>query len=329
MDKLLILGSNSFAGASFCNSALNNNYQVLGINRSPETSSIFLPVLENKNNKNYEFIQADINKDIDLILKKIGEYEPNFIVDFAGQGMVAESWDNPDQWYQTNIVAKSKLHKYLIGKTYLKRYVRISTPEVYGSNENLIDETFNMNPSTPYAISHMATDLSILALHKNFNFPAVIGRFANFYGPHQQLYRIIPKTIISILTSKVLSLHGGGKSVRAFIHAEDVSNAIFKMMYIGDEGEVYHFSPKEFYSIKDIVMTICDDLGADFDTSISNTPDRAGKDFAYLMDSSKSLNKLQWSPKITLHQGISETVMWVKNNLDEINKLSLDYKHKE
>ena len=329
MSKYLVLGSNSFAGGSFVNYCVNQGNQVVGINRSPETSQIFLPILNNPNKDNYCFHNLDINKDNDEVLNKIDEFKPDVIVDFAGQGMVAESWQNPHQWYQTNIVSKAKIHRFLIGKNYLKNYIRISTPEVYGSNDSLIDESFSMNPSTPYAISHMATDLSILALHKNLSFPASIGRFANFYGPHQQLYRIIPKTIISVLNNSILNLHGGGKSVRAFIHADDVSNGILKMVKTGRLGEVYHFSPEEFLSIKDIVMMICDELDADFDKHTKVTEDRAGKDFAYLMGSNKANSELKWNSEIALKTGIKQTIEWVKSNLDDITKLSHEYEHKE
>ena len=329
MTKYLVLGSNSFAGASFVNYCVNEGHQVLGINRSPESSKIFLPILNNPKKDNYRFHNLDINKDSEEVLNTIDEFQPGIIVDFAGQGMVAESWGNPHQWYQTNIVSKAKIHRFLVGKSYLRNYIRISTPEVYGSNDSLIDESFSMNPSTPYAISHMATDLSILALQKNFSFPASIGRFANFYGPHQQLYRIIPKTIISILNNGVLNLHGGGKSVRAFIHADDVSKGILKMVDRGKIGEIYHFSPEEFFSIKDIVMMICDLLDADFYKHTKVTEDRAGKDFAYLMSSSKANAELKWNNEISLKAGIEETIQWVKNNLNDITKLSHDYEHKE
>ncbi|MDA7602384.1 GDP-mannose 4,6-dehydratase [Gammaproteobacteria bacterium] len=329
MSKFLILGSNSFAGSNFVDSCISLDNQVLGINRSPETSKIFLPVKDNPKNTAYKFLNLDINKNIKEITDAIGEFKPEYIVDFAGQGMVAESWQDPHQWYQTNIVAKAKLHKYLINKTYLKKYIRISTPEVYGSNENLITEEYTMNPTTPYAISHMATDLSIKVLHKNFGFPIMIGRFANFYGPHQQLYRIIPKTIISILNNQVLNLHGGGKSVRAFIHADDVSNGIMQMVKIGEIGGTYHFSPNDFYSIKDLVMMICNLMGADFYECTKVTEERPGKDFAYLMDSSKSSNELKWQTNISLESGISQTIDWVQSNLNEISNLSLEYLHKE
>ncbi len=329
MSKFLILGSNSFAGSAFTNYCINKECSVLGVNRSTEQHSIFLPVLKNPLKENYHFNKLDLNVDSNKILKLVDDFEPDYIVDFAGQGMVAESWDNPYQWYQTNIVSKAKLHRFLIGKPYLKNYIRISTPEVYGSNEGLIDETCNMNPSTPYAISHMATDLSIKALSRNFSFPILIGRFANFYGPHQQLYRIIPKTIISILTNKVLNLHGGGKSIRAFIHSDDVCEGIFKMIKNGTNGETYHFSPKEFFNIKEVVEIICSELDADFNKVTKVTEDREGKDFAYLMDCSKSHTELRWEAKISLKNGIKQTIDWVKDNLEVIEELSLEYKHKE
>ena len=329
MNKYLVLGSNSFAAAGFVNHCINQNNQVVGINRSAENSSIFLPVLKNPKKENYHFFNLDINHQIDEVLDRIDTFKPDFIVDFAGQGMVAESWTNPHHWYQTNIVAKAKIHRFLVGKNYLKNYIRISTPEVYGSNDGLIDELYPMNPSTPYAISHMATDLSMLALNKNFKLPVAIGRFANFYGPHQQLYRIIPKTIISILNNGILNLHGGGKSMRAFIHSEDVSRGIIKIAEKNKLGEIYHFSPEEFFSIKDIVQMICTILDVDFNAHTQVTDDRAGKDFAYLMSSKKAHSELQWSSQISLKEGILQTIEWAKENLDEINKLSLDYQHKE
>ena len=324
-----MLGSNSFAGAGFVNHCINQGNQVVGINRSAETSSIFLPILKNSNKNNYHFFHLDINNQIDEVLNRIDIFKPDFIIDFAGQGMVAESWVNPYQWYQTNIVAKAKIHRFLVGKNYLKNYIRISTPEVYGSNDGLIDESHIMNPSTPYAISHMATDLSMLALNKNYSLPVSIGRFANFYGPHQQLYRIIPKTIISILNNAVLNLHGGGKSIRAFIHTDDVSRGIINIAEKNKVGEIYHFSPEDFFSIKDLVLLICEILDVDFEAHTKVTDDRAGKDFAYLMSSKKAHSDLQWSPEITLKHGILQTIEWVKDNLDDINKLSLDYQHKE
>ena len=113
---------------------------------------------------------------------------------------------------------------------YLDQFIRISTPEVYGSTSKVISEDHPYSPSTPYAISQMATDTSLMAFHNNLGFPVAITRAANYYGPGQQLYRIVPKTILSILKGTKLNLHGGGKSVRAFIHAKDSADGVMKII---------------------------------------------------------------------------------------------------
>jgi dTDP-glucose 4,6-dehydratase len=248
MNKILVLGSNSFAGSQYVEHTLNHDVQILGINRSAERSHIFLPHLDSPFIHNYEFKQLDLNLDFEQIQKVLLDFEPEVIVDFAGQGMVAESWQQPEQWYQTNIVAKAKLHNFLKDKSWLKKYIRISTPEVYGSCEEKIDETATYNPSTPYAVSHAAIDMSLKAYQKQYDFPVVFTRYSNFYGPGQQLYRIIPRTIVYALTNQTLQLHGGGKAVRAFIHGQDVASAINASIKSGVVGETYHFSTDSFVS---------------------------------------------------------------------------------
>ena len=106
--------------------------------------------------------------------------------------MVAESWIHPHHWYETNIVSKVKLYHFLSQKIKFKKYIRISTPEAVGNVKGFILENTKTNPSTPYGISQLATDLTLLAYYKFKKFPVVITRFSNFYGPHQQPHRIIP-----------------------------------------------------------------------------------------------------------------------------------------
>lgn len=327
-NRIAILGSNSFAGAAFVLKALEDGYEVIGFNRSIEGQEFFLPYKRSSNKSNYKFYQADINKDLKEIIEIIDSFKPEVVVDFAGQGMVAESWENPSQWYTTNIVAKVKLHDLLRKRDFIKKYIRISTPEVYGSQDQLIKESWDLNPSTPYAVSHASIDLSLRAFNKNYSFPVVFTKFANFYGPGQQLYRIIPRTIIYALTGKELHLHGGGTSIRAFIHSADVSNGIMDAITKGQIGETYHFSTNNFYTIKEVVEIICKELSIDFNDFVTIAPDRAGKDKAYLMDSTKSRNIFGWNDNVGLIEGINDTVKWVKENLEEINRSSLDYIHK-
>lgn len=327
-QRIAVMGSNSFAGAAYVARAVSDGAEVIGFNRSPELSTIFLPYRDVASGGCYSFFQADINHDLDALMSRLDEFRPQIVVDFAGQGMVAESWQNPEQWYATNIVAKVRLHDQLRRRDWLERYIRISTPEVYGSQDNLLKETWQYNPSTPYAVSHAAIDMSLRAFHRQYGFPVVFTRFANFYGPGQQLYRIVPRTIIYALSGKVLQLQGGGTSIRAFIYGADVAEAIQRSIDTGVVGETYHFSPQRFLTIRQVVEIICQRMGVDFASMVEVAPERPGKDQAYLMDSTKARRVLGWQESVSFEQGIDATIDWVKASIDEIRSLPLNYVHK-
>lgn len=328
MDKILVLGSTSFGGAWFIAEALNNGYDVFGVSRSAEPNDIFLPYRGNPNSSNFQFQKCDINQDFEALSQIIDQYQPDYVVDFAGQGMVAPSWDWPEQWYQTNIVAKARIHTKLRQSKNLKKYVRISTPEVYGAHDVKIDESASYNPSTPYAVSHAATDMSLTCLHRQFGFPIVFTRFANFYGEHQQLYRIVPRAAICAISDEILSLHGGGTSIRAFIHGQDVASGILKSMEEGKIGESYHFSTDEFVSIRNVVEKIAEVAGIPLSEFVEISADRPGKDQAYLMDATKARRELGWSPNHSLEDGLQSTFKWVEKNLNLILSLPQNYIHK-
>jgi dTDP-glucose 4,6-dehydratase len=327
-QRYAVIGSNSYAGAAFVSRAISDGADIIGFNRSKVVSDIFLPHRKPHSSGNYRFFQADINCDLDVIMKCLDDFKPQVVVDFAGQGMVAESWQSPEQWYLTNIVSKVRLHDQLRRRDWLLRYIRISTPEVYGSQDSLADESWIYNPSTPYAVSHAAIDMSLRSFHQQYDFPVIFTRFANFYGPGQQLYRIVPRTIIYALLGKKLKLHGGGRSIRAFIYGDDVADGIMRALNGGNIGEVYHFSPERFLTIRQVVEIICQQLNFNFDSVAELAPERPAKDLAYLMSSSKARNTLDWTESLSFEQGINNTIDWVKLSLDEIQNLPLNYIHK-
>ena len=242
--------------------------------------------------------------------------------------MVAQSWDSPEDWYQTNVVSLSLLGNLLIKEKSIKKFVHFTTPEVYGSTSGWLKESFNFAPSTPYAISRAAGDWHLKALFESYGFPVIFTRAANVYGPGQQLYRIIPKTILSALTGKKLSLHGGGKSIRSFIHINDVSTALTAIMSTGEVGQSYHISTNEMISIFDLVQELASLLGVEIDELIEQGPERAGKDFAYQLSSEKIRNELGWRDQITLGKGLEDTLAWAKSNLDTLKVLPDTYEHK-
>ena len=325
---ILVLASNSFSGSSFIDHLLTAGHKVIGVSRSVEILPVFSLYKNNKNFKNFTFKQVDLNKDLNTITEIVSKHQVEFIFNFVAQSMVAQSWDAPEHWYQTNVVSLSRLGNLLIKEKSIKKFVHFTTPEVYGSTSGWLKESFNFAPSTPYAISRAAGDWHLKALFESHGFPVIFTRAVNVYGPGQQLYRIIPKTILSALTGKKLSLHGGGKSIRSFIHINDVSTALTAIMNTGEVGQSYHISTNEMISIFDLVQELASLLGVEVDHLIEQGPERAGKDFAYQLSSEKIRNELGWRDQITLGKGLEDTLAWAKSNLDTLKALPDTYEHK-
>jgi dTDP-glucose 4,6-dehydratase len=327
MGKYAVIGSNSFSGSSFVKHLCKEGHEVLGISRSPQLHPVFLAYKGHDGGK-FTFRPLDLNQDLDGVISTLGDFRPDYVVNFAAQGMVAQSWERPGDWFQTNAVATVKLHDGLRKFDWLKRYVHISTPEVYGSCEGLVKEDHPFSPSTPYAVSRAAADMSLLSFIKAYNFPVVFTRAANVYGEHQQLYRIIPRTILFFLTGKKLQLHGGGTSVRSFIHIDDVCEGTQRAAEQGNTGEVFHFATSENISIRSLVEMLSERLCVLFEDHVEVAGERLGKDDAYLLDCTLSKERLQWEPRISLGEGLDRTTGWVKDNLESLLRQPQDYIHK-
>ena len=333
--KILVIGSNSFSGSNFVNHALQSGYQVMGISRSSEPNPVFLPYKWEHNKlkddiyKDFIFRQLDLNNDLKKIINNLDSFKPDYVINFAAQGMVAESWLNPTHWYKTNLLSQVAFHDELRRRDFLKKYVHVTTPEVYGSTDSgWINEKQPFSPSTPYAVSRAACDLHLKSFYQAYDFPVVLTRAANVYGPGQQLYRIIPRTILSALSGKEMSLHGGGVSVRSFIHINDVVEATLKLTVEGKPGSTWHLSTREQISIKKLVEKICLLCNVEFEKIVRISDERLGKDQSYLLDSSSIRENFNWMDKIDLNSGIKETILWVEENYDLLLKLPWDYNHK-
>ena len=330
MNKVLIIGSNSFAGSDFADYLLSKKFKVYGVSRNKEINKEHLRYKNNINLKNFKFFKVDLNlkKDLNKLIKLIKKQKINYIVNFAAQGMVAESWINPEDWYLTNVVSNSILIKEL-SKLKIKKYLNFSTPEVYGHTSSLMKESNIFAPTTPYAISRSAQDLNLLAHYKTYNFPVVFTRAANIYGPYQQSFRIIPKIIISILTNKKIPIHGKGDTLRSFVYMPDVSRALCKILLDKKNiGETFHISTKRFISILQLVKLI-NKLMNIKNKNIYHVKERDGKDLKYTLNSNKIRKLYSWSEQTDLLNGIFDTIDWVKKNINYFKKASLQYKHKK
>lgn len=326
MKKILILGSNSYLGASFVRFIQDKNYRLYLISRSNILPLRFLPF--NKNNKNINFYKLDINKDNYKIIKVIKKIKPDFIINYASQSMVGQSWDKPEDWLMTNSVSTIKLY-IDISKLGLKcKLIHISTPEIYGNTKKKIKESKEYSPSTPYALSRVNADLALDMLNKNFGLESISIRASNIYGEFQKNYRLVSGAVLKFLTNKKFIIDGNGSSKRSFLHVDDLSRATLLLMNKFKSGNIYHVSTNEFISIKNLAKLVAKLTNKNFKKNIKFRKDRIGKDKSYFLDS-KKIRKLGWKPEVSLQDGIKRVILWVKLHKKNFKDKDLIYQHRK
>lgn len=327
MSKTIVIGSNCFSASDYIDLLLEEGrFDVIGVSRSPEKDELFLPYLK-RDRSRFRFERIDFNKEPEALAELIERERPDYIVNFAALSEVATSWEHPVDYYETNAVSLCRFLKPIQQAPYLKRYVQISTPEVYGTCEGRVTEDAPFNPSTPYAASKAAGDLYLMTLSKQFQFPVSFIRATNVYGAHQQLYKIIPRTAIYIRMGKKIPLHGGGRAVKSFIHIRDVSRGELAAMEQGRTGAIYHLSPGRGYEVREIVERICTIMGASFGDAVDIVDERPGQDAAYVIDSSRARSEFGWSDRISLDEGVEGVLEWIDRHWPRIQQEPLQYEH--
>lgn len=327
-DRYVVLGSNSFSGSHFVARLLQDGHEVLGISRSPEVPVVYRAYGWAQSPATFEFVSINMN-DVEAVAKKLKEFLPDVVVNFAAQSMVAQSWELPEHWYQTNVLSLVRLVTVLEQLPDLQKYVHVTTPEVYGSTEGWVSESRNFQPTTPYAVSRAAGDMHLSAMQETRGFPVCFTRAANVYGPGQQIYRVIPRALLYARLKRRLKLDGGGHSTRSFIHIKDVVDATYLIAERGVPGAAYHISTDEIISIRELVERACVLTGVSLSDLVVEGPERPGKDATYMLDSSRLKTEFGWAPKITLEQGMKDTLAWIDENLTELAAAPDSYVHKE
>ena len=327
--KVLIIGSNSFSGSSLINALLNDGHDVFGISRSDQYHSVFLSYKNNPYIKNFKFYKFNLNFDNNKIAKLIKKERIKHIFNFAAQGEVRSSFYFPLDHYQTNLMAHVNFLEKIKRFDFIENYIQISTPEVYGTSKNFVYESFNLNPSSPYASSKAALDLYLLTLFKTFDFPVKFIRSSNVYGPCQQLYRIIPKSFILFNQNKKISLDGGGKAKKIYTYIDDISEGEILIMKKGKYGEIYHLSSNKLISIQDLVKKISKCCNRKYLDCIKVSKERIGQDRYYNVSSKKINIELKWKAKTNLELGLMRTYKWIEENFSSLKKQKLLYLHKK
>ena len=316
--KILLLGVSSFAGYSFYNYLKKKNFKIYGTYNNKinigefDTSKIVLKKINLEKNQ----------KNLLVWVKKI---QPHYIVDFASICMVNESWMYPKKYFLLNFYSKIELLKFISTKNFLKKFIYISTPEVFGDTQKSLNENlFKFKPSTPYASSKLAIENYILNL--NFHKKFILTRFSNFYGPYQPNYRLIPKIILSILDNKKFTIDGDGSSKRNYIYSDDFCRGILKVINTKKNKNIYHFSGDDFYSVKEIVKKICKIMKINFNTFVNFAKDRKGKDKIYKLKSKQTRDNLAWKTQFNIDLGIKNMINFIEKNRKLINKRPIKFK---
>ena len=326
MAKVAVIGSNCFTGSHIVEALLaTGTHDVLGISRSAEPAALFLPYAGCDRSR-FAFHRIDIVRDMARLTDVLDGERPEIVIFVAALSEVALSNDRPVEYYDINTAAVVRLCEHLRRRDWFRRYVHISSAEIFGPCTAPADEHAPFNPSTPYAVSKAAADMHLGVLAKNSGFPVTIVRSTNVYGAGQQLFKIIPRSAIYIRQGRTIELHGGGHAMKSFIHIRDVVRGMMKAL-ANDASGAFHFSVPSEKSVADIVRLVCERMDVPFEAATRPVGERLGQDARYWLDCSRARRELDWAPRIDLTDGIAEVVQWVDEHWQEIQSQPLEYRH--
>ena len=287
---------------------LDQTTKVISVGRNIERGNHYtLGVGENDDR--FEYHQIHMVFETERLFQLINSEKPDYIINYAALAY-ATSWEQSYRYYETNLVAVAKICEFLNDKTYLKKFLQIGTSELYGSVSKPADEKYPISPTSPYAVSKLATDLHLETLFKVKSFNMNILRPSNAYGEGQQVWRVLPKAILYGLTNKKMPLEGGGVVKKSYLHAYDLAKAIYLVCQKGRAGEIYNVGPKDPIAIVDLISLISQKLNMSLEDMCDFVPGRVGEDSQYWLDSSKIINELGWSQEVPLEEGINLMISW-------------------
>lgn len=313
--KLIITGGAGFIGSNFIYYIMDKHpdYEVLCLDKLTYAADV--SVLEPfMNNNKFTFVKADIC-DRNTVYEIFNSFKPDTVINFAAESHVDRSIDDPGVFLQTNFSGVGVLLDACV-KYGNVRFHQISTDEVYGDlsydDARKFSEGSPLCPSSPYSASKAAADLLVLSYRRTYGLPVTISRSANNYGRHQHREKLIPLMIEKALSGEELPLYGDGSNIREWINVYDHCSAIDLVIHKGRIGEIYNIGGVEI-SNNDLVKRLCALLDVSFDR-IVYVADRPGHDRRYASDYEKIKN-LGWCAKISLDEGLEETVKWYSSTL--------------
>jgi dTDP-glucose 4,6-dehydratase len=266
---------------------------------------------QNSNTFTLDFWKGDIC-DREFVNNAFLRFNPRYVMHLAAESHVDNSIKNCDPFIQSNIVGTVNLLQASV-KYEVEKFLHISTDEVYGSiDEGSFTEDTIYNPRNPYSASKASSDHFVNAFHHTYGLPTMITNCSNNYGPRQHSEKLIPQTILNIMSNKKVPVYGDGNQIRDWLFVRDHCEALIKVLHEGKIGEKYNIGGKCEVKNIDLVKKIINLLGKD-ESMIEYVKDRPGHDRRYSTSIDKIGNELDWKPRFNLEEGLKKTIEWYEN----------------
>lgn len=316
--KIFVAGGAGFIGSNFIRYALARDPRSAILNFDKLTYSGNLENLRDlRANDHYSFVRGDIN-DNKKLTRAVLLFKPELVINFAAETHVDRSIHvGAKEFIDTNITGVFNFLEIVKANRFIKRYVQISTDEVYGSlplrSDKLFTEKTPFAPNTPYSATKAGGDMLCRSYSQTFKVPVIVTHASNNYGPYQYPEKLIPFFITQAVDGKPLPLYGDGKNVRDWLYVSDHCEALWLVLTKGRPGEVYNIGADNERNNVEIAQRI----SAYFKgkgSKIVFVADRPGHDLRYAIDASKMRRELGWRPKREFLSALDETIRWYIEN---------------
>ena len=311
---VLVTGGAGFIGTNFVRMAVNG--ELIGISKVTVLDKLtYAGVKANLdsfiNSPGFTFVKGDI---CDPVVVGSILNEVDSVINFAAESHVDRSIENSVDFVNTNIVGVQVLLDALRKSDKKKRFIQVSTDEVYGSiKTGSWGESSPMKPNSPYSASKASAEHLVNAYHHTYGLQTLVTRCSNNYGPYQFPEKVIPLFVTNLIEGKKLPLYGDGKNVRDWLHVDDHCRGIHKVLMDGANGETFNIGGGTELSNKQLADMILKEMTFD-ETFVEYVKDRPGHDFRYSVDWSKIRKQTHYEPRVSFLEGLRDTIKWYREN---------------
>jgi len=305
--KLIVCGGAGFIGSEFVNLSLKDEFieKVFVVDSLTYAGSL-RNLDEASKNEKFEFLQEDIINASEYL----GKFpKDSVLVNFAAESHVDKSISEPSKSIRTNVLGVASLLDSAMHFG-LKRFIQVSTDEVYGSLESgEAREDYPLRPSSPYSASKASADLLTLAYWHTYKYPVNITRGANTFGRNQYPEKLIPLALKMLRQGKKVPVYGSGLQTREWLHVTNHAEGIMATVKDGIPGEVYNLGSGIRLTNLQVIQILCKKLGIESD-EIEFVEDRKGHDARYALNSMKAAQQLGWRAETILGQDFPDFEAW-------------------